>query len=362
MKKLVAMLMMCALIGVSALAEITVEVAKVGGEECYVGIRTSYVALTLDMDTWQYKTAEGLVWQAEPIHFGQMDEKLLPRSEWEIRAMNGLYAALEDASGFWATPATGKGRLAVYSAPDETSFRGADGKAAVELSGGVRLMMTLGDWSLIEYEVDQNNNRIGWVQKTTLGSAPVMFTDIPVTLQEGAILTDDPHGFSHRMIRADETVTDVHLLTKLDSFWGYVKAKTADGQAIWGFVPLRSVIREDEVNQERMAELAGDWGFCGGGELLGEVFTLSADGLATFWQLSIEEQMSQSYLTEGLKERVASSQATWAVVTGTNGHAWDFLLTWENGRVERYNIYDRDDGLLTLTQCEAGGSWQRLAN
>ncbi len=359
MKKLVAMLMMFALIGASALAEITVQVAKVGGEECYVGIRTSHVALTLDMDTWKYKTAEGLVWQAEPIHFGTMDEMLMPRSEDEIHRMNGLYAALEDASGFWEKPVKGTGRLTVYSAPDETSLRGANGKAAVELSGGVKLMMTLGDWSLIEYEVSAGANRIGWVQKTTLGSAPVMFTDIPVTLKEDAVLTDDPRGTQRAVSRAGE-LTDVHLLARLDAFWGYVSAKTADGQAVWGFVPLRYIEMQESINREMMAELAGDWGFCGGGELLGEVFTLTAEGEITFWQLSEEVLMSQSYLTEGLKERVLSSQADWAVVTGTNGHAWDIVLTGEDGRRERYHIYDRDDGLLSLTQCEAGGSWQRL--
>ena len=295
--------------------------------------------LRLNRETGWYETDDGLVWQAEPIPFGKIGNKRMPSATWMVQEMNGLYAALEDASGFWGKQVTGEGRLPVYSAPDENSWRGANGKAAVELSGGVTLMMTWGDWSMIEYQVDRNSRRIGWVKGKALGSAPVMLTDIPVTLRPYADLTDDPHGMCRNMARrADETLTGVHLLAQLDSLWGYVSAKNAEGQAIWGFVPLTHVHLEDVVDEAAMAELAGEWEFTSDGELLTNRFTLAADGTTSIWP----------------------QPTTWKVVGGTAGYEHDLVLNHADGRVTRLHIYARSDDSLTLALGEAGGSWRRL--
>lgn len=358
MKKLLALLLLSLLCGV-AQAEITVEVDWVDGEECYVAVKTDPLSFALKGDTMHYETADGLVWQAAPIPFPMLEHRLMPQSEAEVRRMNGLYAALQNASGFWHTYGTLRGTHSVFSAPDEASYRGANGKAKVVLSDGAWLLMEWDGWSLIEYKVSGQANRIGWIHTNCMGSAPVMFTEIEVALAEEAFLTDDP-AKSWREIARGEELSDVRLLAQRDAFWGYVSAKLPDGRAVWGFVPLRCIVREDAVDRDMMRQLAGEWAFCGGGELIGEVFTLAADGAITFWRITDEELMSMSYLTEGLKERVASSQATWAVVTGTNGYAWDFLLSHDDGRQERFHLYDNAEGTLTLTQGEAGGFWQRL--
>lgn len=337
MKKLIAMLLMMSLLCAAALAEITVGVDWVEGKECYVVIKTDDVFFSYE-ENGRYETETGLVWQAEPIPFGGLRSDMLPVSEEQVRSLNALYAALDDASGFWRLPVTGEGSYAVYSAPDENSFRGADGKASVELPDGVKLLMTWGDWSLIEYEVSAGANRIGWVKSASLGAAPVLLTDVPVSLAEGAFLTDDPRG-GERSVADGGELSDVHLLARLDAFWGYVSAKRADGQAVWGFVPLRDVCLNDVVDEAYMKEMAGRWQFASGGNLLPDEFTLRPDGTAT----------------------IGDSEAQWAVVTGTAGYQHDLRVTFAEGRMIRLHIHTRGEGGLTLTQGEAGGTWRMAA-
>lgn len=338
MKKLCALCLVLALLCPAALAEYSVEVGWFDGREVYKAFHAPGLTLRLNEETWRYETDNGVVWQADPIPFGMVSTEWLPWPEKAVKEMNGLYAALEDASGFWGKQVTGKGRLPVYSAPDENSWRGANGKAAVELSGGVTLMMSLGDWSMIEYQVDRNSRRIGWVKRNGLGSAPVMLTDIPVTLFEGAKLTDDPNGM-RRDVETAKALTDVHLLAKLGSLWGYVSAKNAEGQTIWGFVPLTHIHLEDVADENVMAELAGEWEFASGGELLTNRFTLAADGTTSIWP----------------------QPTTWKVVGGTAGYEHDLVLNHADGRVTRLHIYARSDDSLTLALGEAGGTWQRKA-
>lgn len=362
MKKLAAAVLLMILLGTAAMAEITVEVDGVNGEECYTAIRTDALSLRFDQTKWCYRTEDGLLWQADLVKFPKLEPLLMPQNEEEILAMNGLYAALEDASGFWNVETAGTGKLPVYSAPDRSALRGADGKAAVELSGGVRLLMDWDGWSLVEYRISRDAHRIGWVPTNRLGGAPVLLTDIAVTLKPDAFLTDDPIS-SWRHVAEADALKEVHLLAKLDAFWGYVRAEMLDGQAVWGFVPLRSMVREDAVHPAMMEKLAGDWGFAGGGELMAELFTLSADGIITYWRLPEEEMLRQAWMTESLagKETTVTSQHSWQIVTGTAGYEYDLLLTGSTGRVERLHAtYNEEEQVLSLTQGEAGGSWQRL--
>lgn len=362
MKRLAAAVLLMILLGTAAMAEITVEVDGVNGVECYTAIRTDDLSLRFDQTKWCYRTEDGLIWQADPIAFPKLEPLLMPQNKEEIRAMNGLYAALEDASGFWNVETAGEGRLPVHTAPDRNALRGADGKAAVELSGGVRLLMDWDGWSLVEYRISRDAHRIGWVPTNRLGVAPVLLTDIAVTLKPDAFLTDDPIS-SWRHVAEADALKKVHLLAKLDAFWGYVRAEMPDGQMVWGFVPLRSMVREDTVDQAMMEKLAGDWGFAGGGELMAELFTLSADGIITYWRLPEEDMLRQAWMTESLagKETTVISQHTWQIVSGTAGYEYDLLLTGSTGRVERLHaIYNEEEQILSLTQGEAGGSWQRL--
>lgn len=360
-KQMLLLLALSLLLGVAS-AENTVEF--VDGREAYTTLYANGMVLHYDAEYDRYVTSSGLVWMTELQKFGQFEPLLMPESEDGLRKLNGLYAAMADASGFWSEQVSGQGMLPVYTAPDETSYRAGDGKAAVALQGGVKLLMTYGDWNLICYEVNSSRSRFGWVRTNELGAAPVMLTDMAVTLTAGGFLTDDPLTSWYHLAEGSELM-DVHLLAQYNAYWGYVSAKKADGQAIWGFVPLRYMERTESVDEQMMARLSGTWGFTGGGEMMGDVFTLTKEGQSMLIRLSEEAEESQRYLTEGLTAEMnpeIKNTGTWRIVDGTNGHARDLVVEAGNGVISRYHIDATSDeeNVLTLTQGEGGGSYVRL--
>lgn len=335
---LAAMLPLGAAIADEPLTDGTVLVDWVDGQETYTAICSGELTLRNDADTNTYATADGLIWKTEgALPFATYQPLLMPRTREELLQCNAIYAALQDASGFWSEKVTGTEVLPVYAAPDENSYRASNGKASVSLAGGATLLMEYGDWSLVRYEVNSSRMRIGWVHTNQLGSAPVMLTDIPVTLKEGAFLTDDPTTSWYHTAEGD-TLTDVHLLAQYDPFWAYARATMRDGTMLWGF--------------------------CGGGELMGWVFTLMADGQGVCYAISDEASESMRYLTEGITADMNPESAgmfQWQIVGGTNGYAHDFILSnTSNGTYERYHAALTEDGHLGFYQCEAGGHYQRI--
>lgn len=218
---LAAMLPLGAAIADEPLTDGTVLVDWVDGQETYTAICSGELTLRYDADTNTYATADGLIWKTEgALPFATYQPLLMPRTREELLQCNAIYAALQDASGFWSEKVTGTEVLPVYAAPDENSYRASNGKASVSLAGGATLLMQYGDWSLVRYEVNSSRMRIGWVHTNQLGSAPVMLTDIPVTLKDGAFLTDDPATSWYHTAEGD-TLTDVRLLAQYDPFWAY---------------------------------------------------------------------------------------------------------------------------------------------
>ena len=120
------------------------------------------------------------------------------------------------------------------------------------------------------------------------------------------------------------------LLAQYDPFWAYARATMRDGTMLWGFVPLMAVQLNDAVDAAAMASVCGTWGFCGGGELMGWVFTLMADGEGVCYAISDEASESMRYLTEGITADMNPESAgmfQWQIVGGTNGYAHDFILS-----------------------------------
>ena len=229
---LAAMLPLGAAIADEPLTDGTVLIDWVGGQEAYTAICSGELTLRYDADTNTYATADGFIWKTEEaLPFATYQPLLMPRTREELLQCNAIYAALQDASGFWSEKVTGTEVLPVYAAPDENSYRASNGKASVSLAGGATLLMQYGDWSLVRYEVNSSRMRIGWVHTNQLGSAPVMFTDIPVTLKEGAFLTDDPATSWYHTAEGD-TLTDVRLLAQYDPFWAYARANAGRHDAV----------------------------------------------------------------------------------------------------------------------------------
>lgn len=359
-KRVLACLMALLLLG-SAKAEVKVE--QLGGEAYCSVIRLENITFQLNWEEWRYETDTGLCLQAGAIPLSLYGETLMPQSAEEIHSMNDLLAALSDASAFWEDDISAAETLPVYTMRSEKAVRAANGKAKVALSDGAKLLMTWDDWALVEYRVSDEKNRIGWVNQNVNASAPVMLTDVAVQLQPEAFLTDDPAKSREAIATAGE-LQDVHLLAEYGGLWGYVSASTLDGQPIGGFVPLRMMVREDTVDETKMATLCGTWGFTGGGELMPLIFTLAEDGTIITYTLSDEAAESQEYLTNGVTADLSmkiGSRGTWKVVTGTANYAHDLVLEYPDGRVSRYHLDGSEENVLSLTQGEAGGSWQRLA-
>ncbi len=345
----------------SQLTDGTVQVGFVGGEQVYTAVCSGELTLYYDAESDAYRTSDGLTWAVGAQAFGTYEPLLMARTRDELLLLNQLYASLQDASEFWEIQTSGDGTLPVYTAPDTASYRAAKGKASVALKGGVTLLMMYDGWSLVSYEVSSSKNRIGWVQTTDLGAAPVSLADIPVTLTSDAFLTDDPiEAWSH-LAEGDE-LTEVHLLAQYGAYWGYVSARMSDGTAIQGFAPLKDMTLDLTADSAMALSLCGTWGFAGGGELMGYAFMLYKDGTMQFAELSEEEAESMSYLENGLQADAALSEKwTWQIISGTNGYEHDVLVGSADGRYYRYHIQLDEGGALGVYQGEAGGFYARIS-
>ena len=134
---LAAMLPLGAAIADEPLTDGTVLVDWVDGQETYTAICSGELTLRYDADTNTYATADGLIWKTEgALPFATYQPLLMPRTREELLQCNAIYAALQDASGFWSEKVTGTEVLPVYAAPDENSYRASNGKASVSLAGG----------------------------------------------------------------------------------------------------------------------------------------------------------------------------------------------------------------------------------
>lgn len=137
-------------------------------------------------------------------------------------------------------------KLAVYSAPTESSWRGADGKATASTNGAIYAAGWEGDWLLIMYETNGGSVRVGYINGNKVrGGVPVEtslhFDYDAATVAVGCSLTDDParNGTS---IASLQPGTQVTWLTRFynQSAWDYVEV-SVQGKAARGFVPAGSL-------------------------------------------------------------------------------------------------------------------------
>ena len=63
---------------------------------------------------------------------------------------------------------TGNQTYAVYSAPIKKSIRGAKGRARVSTNGWIQVFGYEDDWILVQYDITDKHNRIGYIYKNAL--------------------------------------------------------------------------------------------------------------------------------------------------------------------------------------------------
>ncbi len=137
-------------------------------------------------------------------------------------------------------------KLAVYSAPDDDSWRGSSGKATVSTNGAIYAAGWDGDWLLIMYETNQGSVRVGYVDGNKVrGGVPVdrnlYFAHDPATVSTRCTLTDDP-ARTGTAIATLEPGTQVTYLTRYynNSAWDYVEVRVGR-QLARGFVRAGSL-------------------------------------------------------------------------------------------------------------------------
>ena len=175
--------------------------------------------------------------------------------DWEDEDAWDLEEWLDEAPGFdspsnatWKTIGAKKAaKLAVYSAPFDDAWRGANGKASVATGTGFRLLGAAqdGQWLMIEYGVDKKARRVGWIRTPDGTDADDLFEYVwycrrlPCKVTESVSFTDDPRGTQRqvRKLAAGEEVIAMLSLENKGTLWAYVET-TVDGKPAWGFVPL----------------------------------------------------------------------------------------------------------------------------
>lgn len=154
---------------------------------------------------------------------------------------NGIAESNEDFSNLYTLEVHDvvfpKGnRYAVYSGPGEDYLRGANGKAAVSTNAPIQVFASENEWIMIEYAVDRDHHRIGWIQEKSI-EFDTLVNELPpcycsAMLEEGAIITDDPF-YSKASLQTFPMEIEVYVLAQLGD-WIYIESNSGD--LIRGFV------------------------------------------------------------------------------------------------------------------------------
>lgn len=152
---------------------------------------------------------------------------------------------------------TGGRRYPVYAAPDEFSYRAANGRAVVSTNSWIQVFGRTGNWILIQYAIDDDQYRFGYISADALpGSAqiPALQLDhLAAYLTQPCTLTDDPlhSGTGILSLPAGSPVT---WLATMGNF-AYVESNT--GVPVRGFVPVNALSSDYTFYLENHPDVTG---------------------------------------------------------------------------------------------------------
>ena len=145
----------------------------------------------------------------------------------ELETLDPVFA-LEVGSGDLGL--SRKTTLPVFGAPMENAWRGSKGKAAVSVSEPFLLLGAAqeGKWLLVDYAVNKNSRRIGWIRKPEAFDADENLI-LPLDrrlcrVKADCSLTDDPEKSQReiRTLRSGETVIAMMKMEGEKKDWLYV--------------------------------------------------------------------------------------------------------------------------------------------
>lgn len=143
---------------------------------------------------------------------------------------------------------TGGKNYAVYTAPGETSLRGANGKAKVSTNGWIQVFGQEDDWLLVQYSIDADHYRFGYISAKALPrnqyADPLCFRRTPAFTTTAVSVTDDPF-FSRSVLATLPADASVTYLAAIGN-WAYIEVN--DGAWYRGFIPLNNLVYEGDAN------------------------------------------------------------------------------------------------------------------
>ena len=148
----------------------------------------------------------------------------------------------------------------VYQGPGEDYGRSGGGKGTVSTNGPIRCFGTWRGWLLIEYEINADKHRYGWIrlddlpQKQRDDYAPFAFSNgygefNYGVLIAGAALTDDPF-YSRNVVAQAPAGTSVRVLAKTEDYLlvnGFVGRKMYMGFVHESYVDMKFGYAENAV-------------------------------------------------------------------------------------------------------------------
>ena len=170
---------------------------------------------------------------------------------------------------------------AVYSAPDKTALRGANGKALVSTNDWVQVFGRDDQWIMVQYDIASSHFRIGYIPANALPtdvSVPSLdFTGTTAVLNYACDVTDDPLNSQTKLISLPAE-TNVLCLGTMGS-WSYVEG-SQEGVRFRGFLPTESLTMAGVVTslEEAKQLLSGTWMVYAGGADRADTLTFSSDG------------------------------------------------------------------------------------
>lgn len=131
------------------------------------------------------------------------------------------------------------GKYPVYMGPGTEYGRAANGKASVSTNGWIQVFGKYDGWLLIQYAINAEQYRFGWITDAALAKGQkvstlsLVFGDY-TTADQDEPLTDDPLNSRNTLVTIPEG-TAIEYLAQLGEGYSYVRV-TLDGRIWWGFV------------------------------------------------------------------------------------------------------------------------------
>lgn len=171
---------------------------------------------------------------------------------------------------------------AVYSAPDSKSIRGAKNHARVSTNGWIQVFGSEGDWILVQYDITDTHNRIGYIDKTALPvdvTVPELnLSNVPAVVHYDVEVTDDPLVSRTALAKLTEN-TKVICLGSMGE-WTYIETEE-NGVRFRGFVPTACLYATVTDISEANRAIVGSWKLYAGSSINASRITFQGDGTVT---------------------------------------------------------------------------------